>query len=37
MDKVCNEEKKKYELHPLGNNYYHPQFEDDDSGEEWRP
>ena len=21
---------------PLGDNYYHPQFEDDDSGEEWR-
>ena len=36
LDKVVYEEKKKYELHPLGDNYYHPQFEDDDSGEEWR-
>jgi len=36
LDKVVYEEKKKYELHPLGDNYYHEQFADDDSGEEWR-
>tara|TARA_R110002012_G_scaffold82152_1_gene207860 strand:- start:4324 stop:4770 length:447 start_codon:yes stop_codon:yes gene_type:complete len=36
LDKVVYEEKKKYELHPLGDNYYHEQFADDDSGKEWR-